>query len=68
MGLSPKPNAHMAINWVENSLPSMPFHPQSPRPSGGHLTSAYNARVSKVFGKDGSQAGESLFIAYKGGR
>lgn len=65
---APKPNAHTATVSVENSVPDMPFHPPFPWSSGRHLTSAYDAWISKVFGKGGSQACQGLFIAYKGGQ
>lgn len=39
-----------------------------PKPSGGVLTSAHDACVCEVFGKDGGQAGQGLFVACRMGQ
>lgn len=53
---------------AKNGQPEVPSHPHIPKPFVGHLTSAHDACIGKVFGKDGSQACQSLFIACRMGQ
>lgn len=70
-GMSPGAHASYPPGWhCVQRIASQRYHPVRPRlpqPSVGHLTSAHDACVGKVFGKDGSQTGQGLFIACRVG-
>ena len=68
--MSPGPHASSppGRHSAKNGQPEVPSHPHIPKPFVGHLTSAHDACIGKVFGKDGSQACQSLFIACRMGQ
>lgn len=69
-GVQQGPWAHLvpfhAANRQPETPPILPPPPPPPPPSAGHLTSAHDACVGKVLGKDGSQAGQGLLVACRG--
>lgn len=67
MILVPMPYPDLGAICAENGQPGVLPCSHPPKPSVQRLTSAHNACVCKVFGKDGSQTGQGLLVACRVG-